>query len=310
MNNVNKHIRSLLFTHDCVIVPGLGGLVANPIPAQYDRDKNLFTPPSKEIVFNKDLRHNDGLLVEHISRNENISYEEAYDQIKDFVREISEGLKKKESISLANAGELTMDKDNNLVFTFNNTENFLTDSYGLTSLHFNPVYGQSRTLSTKRNTKKVSLHTNTKQIAAGIALIAGLFFFTPEIKNPVVNKAGGIDFLIPAEKTIEAPGKTDLANSNSAKEENKTYKVTPEKIKTEKKNYFIIAGSFKEMKQAKQFCNDLKSKTDTNPLIIKSRNGRFRVAVEGFNSKDKALSSLKTLRKTKEFESAWLLAQK
>jgi hypothetical protein len=57
MENISKHISELLYFHDCVIVPGFGGLVANHITAVYDEEKNMFSPPAKEIVFNTNLKH-------------------------------------------------------------------------------------------------------------------------------------------------------------------------------------------------------------------------------------------------------------
>ncbi len=72
--NIEKHIALLLRNYDCVIIPGLGGFVANYSPSQFNRAKGLLSPPSKAIIFNRNLINNDGLLMNHLSVNENLSY--------------------------------------------------------------------------------------------------------------------------------------------------------------------------------------------------------------------------------------------
>ena len=49
---VEKHISELLYDHDCVIIPELGGFVGNYTPAQIHPVRHTFTPPFKNIIFN------------------------------------------------------------------------------------------------------------------------------------------------------------------------------------------------------------------------------------------------------------------
>ncbi|NPA37772.1 MAG: hypothetical protein GXO47_13085 [Chlorobi bacterium] len=307
MNRVDKHINTLLYTHDCVIIPGLGGLVSNSLPAKYDQAKNLFIPPSKEIVFNKALQHNDGLLVNFISNTENIPYEQAHSLVKEYVDDINYRLKNKQKINIANAGELYSDSDNNLVFTNIDTENFLADSFGLSSYHFSPVFDYDQNSPVRRLAKKATLQSGTKKIAAVVALITGLFFFNTEIKNPEINKAGGLDFIMPVKNTINADKITAKKETVTSSD---TFKYKPDAESAKEINYFIIAGSFKNKEQAERFSNRLKSHTESNPLILKSPNGRFRVAMAGFNTKSKAIKTLKEVRRKKELKNAWILTQK
>ena len=64
MSRIISHIEKLLLKHDCVIVPHIGGFVLQHIPAHYEKDEQIFYPEQKEIVFNRELQHNDGLLSE------------------------------------------------------------------------------------------------------------------------------------------------------------------------------------------------------------------------------------------------------
>ena len=69
------YINDLLYRYDCVIVPDFGGFVTNRIGAKVNNYTHTFTPPKKQITFNKLLKHNDGLLANYIASAENISFE-------------------------------------------------------------------------------------------------------------------------------------------------------------------------------------------------------------------------------------------
>jgi len=311
MENISSHIANLLYHHDCVIVPGLGGFVANPVPAILDEEKNMFFPPSKEIVFNVELKHNDGLLISHIAGERNISYESAGEIVNEFVSDITIKLKNGEKISLDKIGELTSGDNNTVIFTPDTAENFNTDSFGLSSFHFTPVVTYQRRTYRMHPAVKRTLPVKTRHIAAGIAVVVGLFVFSPEVKNPAVNQAGGVEFMIPA-NNISQTGTNENIDTKELTTAPVNSKITPPAHNEEKNtfNYFIIAGSFKRQAQAEKYCEQLKSKKEINPLIIKGSNGRFRVAIDGFSTKDMALSALKDIRAKRRFRTAWILARK
>ena len=64
MIELSRHIESLLLVHNCVIVPNLGGFVAQNCPARYVKEEQLFLPPYRNIAFNPSLQMNDGLLAQ------------------------------------------------------------------------------------------------------------------------------------------------------------------------------------------------------------------------------------------------------
>lgn len=132
---VENHIRQLLFERDCVIIPHFGGLVGNYKSSKLDRIQNKFSPPSKEISFNKNLTHNDGLLANRISVEEKISYEEANLQLKKFAEELKISLKQGKKIEFEQIGILFSDEHQNLQFEPDYAANYLVDSFGLTSFH-------------------------------------------------------------------------------------------------------------------------------------------------------------------------------
>jgi len=59
---------------DC---PGFGGFIGNYTPARIDKSTGTFYPPVKQISFNRNLNHNDGLLIGRISMSSKINYGDA-----------------------------------------------------------------------------------------------------------------------------------------------------------------------------------------------------------------------------------------
>ena len=74
---IEYYISELLFLHDCVIIPNFGGFVSNKQSAKLNRVNGVLSPPTKQILFNKNLTTNDGLLISHIANQEAISNKKA-----------------------------------------------------------------------------------------------------------------------------------------------------------------------------------------------------------------------------------------
>lgn len=134
--DIVQNISRLLYEHDCVIIPGFGGFVANYKPAQIDYDRNFFAPPSKDIGFNARLTHNDGLLVSEVSRTTGLGYPVARKNVDDFVQDLNRKLHKGKKILLDNLGTFFLDKEKNLQFEPERNTNYLVDSYGLSPFEF------------------------------------------------------------------------------------------------------------------------------------------------------------------------------
>lgn len=130
---IDGHIHQLLFRYDCVIVPEFGGFVGNYAPASIHPVHHTFTPPSKRISFNKNLRTNDGLLANHIAGTENIGYDKANQVISDYVLICNKQLAQHKRFNIDQVGSLTMDLEGNLQFEADSSVNYLTESFGLGS---------------------------------------------------------------------------------------------------------------------------------------------------------------------------------
>lgn len=136
---IDIYISDLLYSYDCVVVPEFGGFVANYESAKIQSIHHKFSPPSKKISFNKNLKSNDGLLVNHIAERRAISYGEANDLIKSFVTKSIEGLQQGDKIHIEKVGTLYLDPERNIQFQAEEQNDFLISSFGLTSFRATPI---------------------------------------------------------------------------------------------------------------------------------------------------------------------------
>ena len=128
---IEFYIGTLLYQHDCVVIPGFGGFIANYASAYIHPVQNTFIPPSRQIMFNASLLHNDGLLATNISSEEGISYTDALNRISAEVFAIHAALNAGNAVVLDGFGSLRTNHEHNVVFTPTSTNNYLEDAYGL-----------------------------------------------------------------------------------------------------------------------------------------------------------------------------------
>ena len=129
---INEHISQLLFSYDCVIIPDFGGFVTRYYPAEIQEGTYMFRPPSKRVSFNARLKENDGLLAHYMSKQEDISYQEALQSIEISVRSWRRILESGNKITLEGIGKMYANAEGSIQFSAALDVNFLTTSYGLT----------------------------------------------------------------------------------------------------------------------------------------------------------------------------------
>jgi len=140
--HLSVYLTELLKTNDCVIVPDLGGFIANYQTSGYDASSDKFSPPSKEIIFSSKLKKNDGLLVNYVGEKEGVGYLEARKIVSEFVSECLFKLENGEKIVFERIGSLRFDQNDHFVFEADPQVNVRTDAFGLDSFHFPQLVGK------------------------------------------------------------------------------------------------------------------------------------------------------------------------
>jgi cell division septation protein DedD/nucleoid DNA-binding protein len=134
--NLDKYIQELLLQHDCVILPGLGGFVANYKPAEFDASQKTVLPPSRQILFNPNLVHNDGLLYAHVSKETDYGYKEVQAMAEVYFKTIKYEVGKGLKFTIEDLGYFFVNKARKIEFAQESTDNLLLASYGLSYLNY------------------------------------------------------------------------------------------------------------------------------------------------------------------------------
>ena len=136
MITIEELLSDLLLKHSCVIIPKFGGFVAKQTSAKIDFERNFVTPPSKNLLFNKNLIANDGLLVNELANKNRWSFQDSEQCVFKFVDEINLQLKNSKQFSLPRIGSFHLDSEGNISFEQDRYFNFLLNAYGLTAVQF------------------------------------------------------------------------------------------------------------------------------------------------------------------------------
>ncbi len=148
---IAKYVGELLFDYECVVIPGLGGFIAEDKSVSINEVTDKFSPPYRKIHFNIHLRANDGLLVNYVAQSEQIGYKTAKQRVDKFVFLCQNALNEGKKISFKHIGSISYDNKKNIQFSQDRSINYNSNSFGLGSL----VSPSIRRVSDEEKVKKV-----------------------------------------------------------------------------------------------------------------------------------------------------------
>ncbi len=139
MRELVVHIKTLLLTNDCVIVPDFGGFIAFDVPARWKEEEHFFTPPMRTVGFNPQLKLNDGLVVQAYMSAYGTTFPDASKRVSKAARALKQHLMNEGLIELAGLGTLRVAMDGRYHFLpfVDGLDSPLL--YGLGELHIKPV---------------------------------------------------------------------------------------------------------------------------------------------------------------------------
>ena len=320
--DITPFIRELLFSHDCVIVPGFGGFIGNYASARIDKSTSTFYPPAKQISFNRNLKNNDGLLAGRISVHSGILFSDAVTLIEEFISGVKKRIEKGEKVVFDNIGVFSANHEGSIQFEPDRNINYYPGSFGLESFQFSPAETYDvRKRITRHIDKDPDRKHDTRTILWRAAIIVPLValatmvplkntLFRPRLEtttlNPIIKpepenikKSETVsDIILPVNaeavpaQLSDDPGKAvpGIPGSRSA-------------VQKEEGHYCLITGSFKLRENADQQAEILK-KEGFNPEIISSANGFFRVSAMRCNDLSAAIEKKEDL--IRKFPGTWV----
>ncbi len=315
MNKTVEHyISKLLFLHDCVILPNFGGFVGNPQSAKLNKTTGMLSPPSKKILFNTNLKTNDGLLITHISNKEEITQEVAKNEVENYAAKIADKLTKSKVLRIDKIGLFTLGNEENIIFLQDSENNYSLDSFGMKATYNKAVVRE--TIIEEKVTatiKNIRIQSNNPKsflrVAAVIIPLIALSYISITQQDKINNVYTQMASLNPFENSvITGPIKEVIPEMKIKVEVIPRVEIIDEEfapIIIPQKTYYIIAGAFTEKKNANKMLAKLK-KWNYNTELVPSEN-LLRVSYNSFTNKSDALIALHKIKQ--ENSAAWLLTQ-
>jgi len=315
MNKTVKHyISELLFLHDCVILPNFGGFVGNPQSAKLNKTTGILSPPSKQILFNANLKTNDGLLITHISNQEGVTQEVAKNEVENYATKIANKLTNSKVLRIDKVGLFILGREGNIIFSQDSLNNYSLDSFGMKATQNKAVVRETiikekvtatiQTIRTQSNNPKAFLRA-----AAVIIPLIALSYISITQQDKINNMYTQMASLNPFENSIiVAPITVVIPEVKIKIEATPIIEIIEEEIMPiiiPKTTYYIIAGAFSEKKNANKMLAKLK-KWDYNTELVPGGN-LLRVSYNSFTNKADALIELHEIKQ--ENSDAWLLTQ-
>lgn len=340
-------ISELLYTHDFVVVPGFGGFVSRHQLSHYSLNKEVLNPPSKKIMFNIQLKQNDGVLASWLKDEINCDFNQATKHIEEFAAHCKVLLDTKHRLEFENLGFFYLDFEKNICFEPKTDVNFLIESFGLSNITLKELEKETATkvIETKDRFEKVEVtpvdnkrkYRRIAAIAAGVPVVAmALLFAVSLIKPNTISYSkifGGGDemtyspinynssvseleiknttpYVVDANgyATINLFGnKTVAVNISAVKTESHTVKRSSSHIINMQGKYQVVMGCFSVKGNAKKFIHALSAENLRAGISGVNAKGLHVVSAGGFDNKENAIALLQTIKS--KYPNAWVMTQ-
>ncbi len=301
---LSKAINSLLYTNDCVTVPGFGSFIVNKFSSVYDEKKGKFYPPSRRVSFNPKIKNNDGLLANFISEKESISYEVA---VKNIHNEVISWKKKlnTEPILLDNIGELSYNSDENIIFSPDLDSNHFLGSYGLPSIYYKKqpdlvsTYNES-TLKKYNDLKGNSSISRVPDFVKYAAALVIIIMTTVFLSNQYEEYNFQNQLILEQENRQKTIQRVESAVFDFG-----SIPAIELEVKVQVNKFHIIAGAFGVKSNADKLYKSLLSKGYNPTKLPLNDKGLIPISFDNFSNRKDAVIALRQLQMS-ENKDAWI----
>lgn len=337
---LGKYIKMLLDERRVVILPGFGNLEVKLPEKEESSTGNRIDPPGISIRFDSTFSKDDGVLSEALAKGEELEIDDAHQRVLELVDAIKFAFDKGEDYLIPEAGTFSRDDDGKIHFLADPAWVLEPGLYGLESMDLLELEelpteeeaGEEIDPETQSAPKVTPLAPPVPQpgprrwrviwlvaIALIVVLVVlilippkegengeeGKRFFNKKPNKEVVNEERPSDD-IPANDQPES--ETDEPTVTPEQEtplpESEVEQALPE---SENNKFFLIAGSFKNLKNASDLQDKLNERGFESEVII-TENRMYRVSVASYATKEQAEEGLLKISSEPGLQSCWLLS--
>jgi nucleoid DNA-binding protein len=291
------------------MVKGLGGFVCQRQSAQIT--DGYFLPPSKILTFNQSLDKGDGLLANHIAKEEKVSYQIAQQKIQSFSQKILDALEEENEIYLTKLGSFKKSKEHKLIFEPDSKDDWLVEAYGLTKFKVTELSTQPQKpipaiVENKIEDKTVELKSSKTNywkyaaigvIALGLSGLIGSQIYQKDVEQHNIAEQQKAEKLI--DQKIQ---KSSFSFTEPLKP------IAVEVVQAKPGKYHIVGGAFRIKANVDKKIKQLQEKGFDAKYIGANAYGLHQVVYGSYVKKADALKALRQI-KSDENSSAWLFVK-
>lgn len=347
MNELIRHIETLLLENDYVVIPEFGGFIVHYMPASWSDDEGIFLPPTRSIAFNTQLRMNDGVLVQAYMAAYNTHFSDATKIIEKGVNKLIQTLHKESEIELGNIGKLSVSVHG--LYNFSPYENTMTSPhfYGLDAFEFKELKSlqqlsiqEEKSIDNPVRKKNYEIRINRSFVRNAVASVAAIllfFYMSTPIENTYVEDINYAQ-LLPndlfgqikkqsllttsigmststrfdsaiQEEVIQNPIVVkEVKVPKNAVESAASAKDTSVSAQRSSKQYHIIVASVASKNDAQTMVSNLQEKGFSDACVL-VENNKIRVSLVSYSNREEANKQLIEIRKNNAYTNAWLLVK-
>jgi hypothetical protein len=349
MMELRRHIEILLLSHDCVIVPNLGGFMAHHVAARYDKADGMFIPPCRLLGFNAQLNMSDSVLAQSYADAYDLSFPEAVRRVEHEVSLLKERIAKNGRYDFAGLGTLSVNSDGRYEFEPCPAGILTPSLYGFGAFEMpllrhavpSQVVLDTKPMSiihpasTHRNSKlatimsqindnyqpseektisiKVSLLRNLAVTA--VAAVALILFARPvpageDVASASTTSEAGMLSLPSHDASSASESTADLSIVGGLEKMSRMIEESQEEgVIPESGAFTIVLAYSLPLENAKMFLSDIKSK-GARKAVLMTYNGENVIAYGSYTERGDAYVQLQELIASGSVESGWIMQVK
>lgn len=322
---VARHIQYLIAQHDCVIIPGWGALIAHIVPARIDARESLFTPPSRMVVFNPTVNHDDAMIASAIVRCEGCSYPAARQAVGEYVGALRRQLDTEGCVAVERVGTFRLSPEKATLFEPDNDGIANAQFFGLPMIDLQSV-SRATPLATAGELPqspaviRLPLGKRIIRVAASVAVLLGLGLtlstpITSTLSDGVDLAGIGLNSKTPAREDAPAftpvddiaDGRILLARPSAEAGEAAVTKATRKLTGIQTRpvdghDYYLIVASLETRSKAERY---LRRHEGQGMNMIEGQQ-RFRIYMDSGTSVEKASRKMKDPEFRAAHPDAWV----
>ena len=321
MNQFPTLIEYLLLSHDHVVIPGMGTFIVQQMKARRNEGEEAFLPPYRSVRFNKELNHDDGMLLDAIKDNFKLTQKNAEKMLSTWVDDFNQQMEEEGYAEFGAIGVFTNDEREGMAFTPQESGVTTPEFYGLDAFHMSEIEQEPRAKTVplaaaveadeREITIRINRHIANWVVAACAAVLLAMVFSMPLPEGGKEIRSSLKEMLMPASNAnqgkVVSPTTPKQAEMAVAEAESPSLPATNQSEILPKTEYCIVMACAIPLKNAQKYVEVLSERGFLSARVVE--HGKMvRVVVGHYPTEEAANEGAREIRqRDSEYQGAWVM---